>query len=169
MVTEISAAQSYEHTVDQLDIAYLAGVVDAKANFRLHIQPNAQRDTGYSFSPQIRINMEDSELFLNMVDAYCEEVDSSYFLGEQPNVNQIVINGLDAVDNFVGPLAQFFLFKREEIEALAEIIDGMREDKHLSEEGIIELMEPTNVLQESREAGRKSKYTEQFFKEEFNL
>lgn len=169
METDMAEAQTYDYTVDQLDVAYLAGVVDGKGNFRVTIQPNEKRNVGYSFMPQIRLGIGDSEMFINMIDAYCEEIDSEYFIADPSNTTEVVVSGLDAVDRFVGPLAQFFLLQREQVDAMAEVIEGMQEDKHLSEEGIIELMEPVEVLQENRSAGRPSKYTQQYFKDEFNL
>lgn len=155
--------------MDQFDVAYLAGVVDGKGNLRVDIKTHKQRSIGYSFMPQVRIGVGDSEMFVNMVDAYCDEIDSEYFIAEQSNTDEVIVSGLDAVDNFIGPLAQFFLLQREQVQAMAEVIEGMEEDQHLSEKGIVELMEPIEVLQENRSAGRPSKYTQEYFKEEFDL
>jgi hypothetical protein len=154
-----------------VQIAHIAGVVDAIGTITVHVTPRKNYKVGYEFRPLVQIHRHHTEaVLIAKLEEYAEQLDVQPTIKEQDESYEFGIYGPKDIEQFIKPLLPHLINKYEpSVLMLEKIIPAMKENKHLNKDGFCELMGIVDKLRDVSQKGPKVKYTQDYFAEEFGI
>jgi hypothetical protein len=148
---------------------YIAGAFDSIGTLTVSIGKNDEMAIGYQIQPMIMISRpEEKEVIFGMLDEYTTENGVKYHIEEQKSSYQMKIKDTESIKRFLEPIAPGLVQQEKEVEImLEEIIPMIKEEKHHTKKGLVELMESVDELRESLHGRRETKYTSTHFKKKW--
>lgn len=155
--------------MDDHDVAHLAGVLDGAGRISAGISKENGYAVGYRYKPYVRIHRpENDSAMLGKLDAYAEEYGVRYNLIEKTESVMFRISDPDVIERFLEPLLPWLVTTYEPaIIMLEEVLPALREDKHKTKDGLYELAGYADELREVHHRGRKTKYSQEYFADEW--
>jgi len=148
---------------------YIAGAFDSVGTLSAKIQEDDRRSVGHQFQPKLTLSRPKSrEVVFGMLDEYATESGAKYHIEEMENSLRLVINDAQSIERFLTPITPGIVQQEREVEImLEEIIPALKEDKHTTKEGFVEIMESVDELRESVQTKGSPKYTSTHFKKKW--
>lgn len=161
-----------ELTMDETDIAHLAGYVDAQGRITVHVIKNDDYSTGYELRPSVRITIpREDEALVGKFMAYCEANVVQYTWHDESgggaSSGQIDIKTPEAIRRFLRPLAPHLVATFDDASLLVEgVLPGIEEKEHHTPEGLLGILDTARPL---RSGGPDRGHTIDELAEEFGL
>lgn len=151
--------------MDELDVAYVAGVVDSLVLLRVKVKRNDDMELGYSTVPLIRINRAgDDEVALAVIDDYCAGRGIPVTI-QGTTSTTLEISGSEDLRRFFDPLAPHIVQKHERLAIfLNEILPRLEAGVSQSKSDFVEMMEWMDELYEREPKMDNRKYDAGYFK-----
>jgi hypothetical protein len=157
--------------VKESDVIYLAGLVDGLGSFEVNVSSHPDYATGYRFEPKFRMNLRESDAaVLGMLDEYCDEVGVNYSIETRSDsdLQRFIVQDPCDITNFVNPFGDYLIRRYEAaVIMLNDILPEVKDGKHTTKQGLLELMESADKLRESMNRNRETKYTKEWFEKEW--
>ena len=151
-----------KYSVEELVKAYMAGLVDGCGTFGVRIASVDDYDVGYSVSVAFRFR-NTREAVMADFSGWAEDQGLSVKIKKSSTVQ---IAKLDDIETLIDILRPFVRSKQIDMDILSEeIIPRIKNDEHLNEDGLIELMAYVEQLP-SYDVSKRT-YTQDYFIEEF--
>lgn len=148
---------------------YIAGALDWGANFKTRVISENGNAVRYTIIPQIMIESTDSAV-LGFLDEFCLEHGMNPRLREKEHNYRLEINRRDDVETLLRLLEPFVVSRRPEVEiVLEDLIPGLNERKHTTEEGFVKMMGHVDEIRKHTVQRSEPKYTQDYFRQQFNL
>jgi len=167
----LSADQSNRSTVQQDQIAHLAGAFDVGGNVSVKIDQADRYKIGYRMLPLLSFTRPSNEdPILGKLMSYCSEQGVRYRLMETSNDGaKLHITDPNSIEGFLEPLREYLVTKYVKSEVmLQKILPAIRDDQHKTKEGFYELMGAVDELRAGNK-GRDPKYTKTYFAKQWSL
>lgn len=153
---------------------YLAGIWDGDGTIQLKIQRDSRLKNYYQLNPSVSTSLVSGEIemFNSLFDTFCKRNGIRYCLNKVKKENRKVIyrwlvTGINHVEKFLNLLKPYLILKQKECRImLEEIMPRMKEKKHLTEEGILDIMQFADKLAKLHGHQRNGrKYSQKYFQE----
>jgi len=177
MKTEnITASWNEWYRMKENKLAHLAGAFDIAGTVTVRVSKESDYSIGYSYQPIINIYRpkDVQDPIMGKVTEYCDEQVVKYTITEQSQGDGTettsytwVCKDRDSIEAFLEPLLPHLVTNyRPAMIMLETILPKVREGQHTSKEGFYELM---GILDRLRPEHHGSKYTQEYFAEEWSL
>jgi hypothetical protein len=170
--TSIQTDSEQTNSVDNQNVAHLAGVFDSAGSIKVQISKNDKYAIGYSIQPLVTVSVPvRDEAVIGKFMAYCEDEGVRYGVTEKDSAGSMIlrVKRLDSIKRFLDPLMPNLVAKYEQsLLMLSEIIPRLEDDAHLDESGFYELMGVVDELN-SLGADRNRKYDQEFFGDQWSV
>jgi len=160
------------YSMEEQWLWYLVGVYDTAGASRVKIRKDETFVTNYEFRPIISLSRpENKQVVFGMIDEYAEEYGVSYRIDENKGTTEVlVIDKPLSINNFLKPLMGGFVQQQNQSQIMFnKIIPAVLDDEHLTKPGFYELMGFVDELQETLATRKDPKYTQEYFKSEWNM
>ncbi len=152
---------------------YLSGAVDCIGNFQVNIKKDDRVNLGYTINPRLRMSRpNEGELFYEVVDDYCEQLDITprYFENSTGSSIQMEIGNSDEIARFLDPIIPGFVQQHDRADFfLNEILPKFEEEPPQNKEEFIEVVELKSELEGYPIERGSTKYTPEYFRDEWGL
>jgi hypothetical protein len=165
-------------SMEEKNIAHLAGVFDAVGNINLIISKDSSYRLGYNLRPTLKLyRPNEDDPVLGELVGYCEDNGVRYTIterthGEEQDTVSIkwVVKHPDSIQRFLEPMMDYLLSHLIEAELmLTQILPAIEADKHRDREGFYELVGLADELRSRSQKGGNVKYTQEYFAEEWSI
>lgn len=154
-----------------------AGLVDGDGSIKLNIGIKPKMKHDYLLNPSVSLEAEVRSFneFNEFMDQLCSTLNITYTTQHtkrhgNPYLFRWSITGINNVEKILEFIRPCLIWKREQCDVmLNEILPRMKEGKHLTKEGIIEIMYHADVLANLHGKGSRRKYSENYFRELWNI
>jgi hypothetical protein len=173
-VTDVDAESN---SVEQDQIAHLAGYFDATGNIRIMIEKSDSYRLGYSIRPQLRLQRpgKDDPVFGKTI-AFSEDVGAKFSISEisserrEQDSVRWTVEDVDSIERVLKEMMPYLVTKhRKAVLMLEYVIPAIRNDEHLTKEGFYELVKIAEQLRERSVGHGNVKYTPEFFADKWSL
>lgn len=152
---------------------YVAAVLDFGSNIRIMIRKDDSYAVGYQIAPTIGISSSDPTA-MGFLDDFCRTNGVQFSIHdrerERGTTYRLDINRRESIDRFLR-LVYPYLVVRYEVATimLEDLLPGLEENLHGSEEGFIELMEHVDTIRDDTRSRSDAKYSADWFREEWGV
>lgn len=152
----------------ELMSAYVAGVIDATSTVTVVVGKQHNSRLGYSISPRIALQRHQGEI-IHVIDNWALEHGIRGKLNQQETEKGVKsiykIESRDDVEKFLELIEPYLIVRHNEVDImLHEIIPRLRDGRHTSKDGFVEVMEYADMVRDST-GTRGSKYDKSYFEE----
>lgn len=148
---------------------YVAGVLDFGSNFRVRVT----KDDGARFGHVIhlQIHIENTQpVVMGFLDEFCMNHGIEPRVREREENFRLELSKRDDVRDFLRLIRPYILVRAEAVEvALEDLIPGLENRLGSTEEGFLELMGYVDEIRSHTTQRSEPKYTQDYFRNEFNL
>lgn len=165
--------------MEETQIAHLAGAFDVTGVLNVYINKEEGYKVGYRMTPLCRMTfpVEREDPLLGKMISYCEEQNVQYHLNETFNDQEekstsqrIEIKKPHSIEAFLLPLLDHLVTHYEAaIIMLEQIVPRIKDDLHKEKDGFYEIMQFADVLREKSNHTSRTKYTAEYFSEEWSI
>lgn len=153
---------------DDLMAAYVAGVIDGGSSIGVQVKKASNRHVGYEITPRIRLKRDDTRV-LEVIGAWAIEHDIEPGLTHNSNGAELTITAREDLETFLRELQPYLLVQDEVATILLdEILPALREGKHNTQAGFMEVMESVERVREYSEKS-DHKYDIAYFEDLWEL
>lgn len=155
--------------MEDAQIAHLAGVMDAVGSITVHIQQREQYSTGHEFRPVVRIiRGERHAILIGKLDEYASQQGVHATITEKEKGYEFVIYDAEQIERFLRPMMPYLVSAHEPATVmLEEVVPAVKDDKHLTKQGLYDLVGHVETLRATTARGDDAKYTQEYFEKEF--
>lgn len=157
--------------MNETRVAYLAGVIDTGATFKLKIKPDERYAIGYHAYPLVMLTRFDVEdAVLDRLEAYCEAQGVTYRRIERSDRDsqRFTVTGVENMKSFLGPLLEYLDQQHRQVETmLDDIVPLLESNDGLTRADLYALAGYAETLRETNRGRTPAKYTQEFFAEEW--
>lgn len=162
-------------SVEDIQIAHLAGVFDAIGSIRLSVIKDSDYRIDYNLRPSLILLRPDrDDPVLGKLMQYSEECGIKYSIIEQSHGKdgsvslQWTVQDIENVRLALEPMMKYLVTKFFPAELmLTEILPALENEKHRSKDGFYEIMGLSDKLREYKSDYGNVKYTQKYFAEEW--
>lgn len=148
---------------------YVAGAFDFGSNFTVRTKHREDSRFGIIISPQILFDSTDAAV-LGFIDEFCMNHGIEPRLREQEANYRLSITARDYVRDFLQLIRPYVLSRSPEVEILLDdLIPALENRAQSTEEGMLEVMGYVDEIRKHTVQRREPKYTQDYFREQFNL
>lgn len=154
-----------------------AGLIDGDGSIKLNIGSKPKMKYDYLLNPSISLEAEVRSFneFNNFMDQLCSKLNITYTKQHtkrhgNPYIFRWSITGIKNVERLLKSIQPYLIWKRDQCDImLNEILPRMKEGKHLTKEGIIEIMYYADILASLHGKNSRRKYSENYFRGLWNI
>lgn len=169
-------SDNLESLNEQIQKAYISGVVDGNSTIGANISKDSDYKIGYSIDVRVRITRQ-LPFALQVIDDFCFEKGIRSRISEKNHSNREDVKGTrysfeiqseHDIQLFLEQIYPFLRDRREEAEILSQnIIPSIQRGEHLEKESFLQIVEDIDTLREMNPHVTHSKYDTEYFKEEW--
>jgi hypothetical protein len=173
---EITQSTTEQDSVNDEQIAHLAGFFDAAGNISLRVTKDEDYRLGFTLRPIVRVlrpNEEDP--ILGKLMEYADDEAVKYSLteishGGGGSSTGFVITDTDSIERFLEPMFEYMVtqYIRANI-MLNEILPELEDGQHREKEGFVRLVSIADDIRRESASSKKVKYTEEYFREMWSI
>ena len=148
---------------------YFAGVIDGDGSIKVCIKDRRRRrrktKIGFEFQPMVTIKTDSSVLeIVNAFKRFCSCLGVKPFVSWHKTYVTFGVSGRESVKRLLKAVEPYLIIKKREADImLKKIIPMMEQGKHLTKEGILEIM-PYIDQMNKRGGNKRKKYTTNYFR-----
>lgn len=167
------------NSMENDQIAHLAGFFDAVGNITIRVVKNSNYSLNYTLHSMLEVyRPSDDDPILGKLLAYCDENEVRYGISEQSHGAERdstsvkwTVKEPDSVEQFLQPMMDYLVSKFFEAELmLTQILPAIRNGDHRERQGFYELMGLSDeLIRRSTSNKKESKYTQEYFKDEWSI
>lgn len=145
---------------------YIAGFLDAEGCIHPGIYQSRRMAIGYGVHPETRIEIRKGKPVLNEIQDYLADHGITATVWEEKEARILSANGAKDVERLLVLVLPHLCVKyNQAIIMLDKILPLMKQGKHLTREGFVEIMRYVDILSvEKGPNGPRRKYTETYFR-----
>jgi 5-methylcytosine-specific restriction protein A len=154
---------------DDYPVEYVAGIIDALANFRPGIHRSSY-GIGYGMTPRIQVHRGGVHpAFALSVEQFCDKAGLKYNSAGGINTLNTIVNGASAIDAFAPEVGPYMIAKKEELAYLhEELVPRFLNGEHHSKQGFYDMLVDFQPIDDSgMKRNRSRQYTPEYFEEEW--
>lgn len=150
--------------------AYIAGMIDSKSSILVRIYESEGSQYGYRVDPSMTI-MRNVPFSLQVIDNYCMENGIYSQIQERNGNYELVLRRTVDMEKFLQEIQPYIQDRQEEVSVLLEeILPVIMSDQYKkSKEDFVALVEMVDDLRSLNPQIRGTKYTAEYFRDEWNL
>jgi hypothetical protein len=149
--------------------AYVAAAIDFGGNFAMMITTSEGSAVGYFIQPQLRIT-NTSQTALGFIAEFCDQHEIDTQLSENRGSYRVAIGKRDDLTKMLKLVRPYVVAKHNAVEImLKNLLPGLELGKASSKEGFVQLMQYVDQIREDTPTRSEPKYTEDYFREEWDL
>lgn len=161
-----------DSTVEETDIAHLAGVIDAIGRITVHISKDNEYKVGYHLHPVVQIHqpISENDPLIGKLMSYSDEYGVRFSLsektrGEDESGSYVwLCKDPESIERFLEPMVPYLVSNYDRARLmLEEITPRVEAGDHTDKQGFYELMEYADLLR------GEEKYNQDYFREEWSL
>lgn len=158
-----------ERTDEPWKYPYVAGVLDFGSNFQVRVKGESGARFGYLIHIQIFIEST-QPVVMGFLDEFCMNHGIEPRVREREHNFRMEIAKRDDVRDFLRLIQPYLIARVEPVQiVLEDLIPGLEDRLGSTEEGFLELMSYVDEIRSHTASRRDPKYTEDYFRNEFNL
>ena len=160
-----------DRPAEQWKYPYVAAVIDFGSNFRANIIKRSDAKIGYNIAVEIHVN-SNSEIGLGFLDEFLmdHQINPNIREDSKSDSYRLEINRRDDVEKLLLLVHPFILVRAEVVNiTLEKLIPKLNEGVQKTEEGFYELVGHVDEIRSQTITRREPKYTQEYFKDEFDL
>lgn len=174
----VTEAETQMNSVEDEQIAHLAGVFDAIGGVTLRVIKDSDYRLNYTLEPMLRLQRpNEDDPVLGKLMAYCDEegvrytiTDKSHGADRESNSVEWIVKDPDSVERFLEPMMDYLVTNYFRAELMLEVVlPAIRSGKHREKQGFYELMEVVEKLREGKTLRKEPKYTQEYFADEWSI
>ncbi|WP_330630693.1 hypothetical protein [Halocatena halophila] len=149
---------------------YLGGALDFTTGLRTKVRKSKSHKIGYTITPVVRFTNV-SRTPLGMIDAFCDEYNINTVMHHRDSGSYFLeISGTTNVKELLESFRPYILGLTEQVDILLNrIIPALERGDHREKEGFLSVMKNVEEFREHNNRGKSSKYTKEFFEDEWDL
>jgi hypothetical protein len=155
-----------ERPLEPWKYVYVASALDFGASVTANIKKDESRLLGYTIIPKIRVANQHKNAIVFLID-FCEE--HNIVVNESKRKGNIQITNTDSIVHLLKLVQPYLLAKREISEILIDDLIPQIKGGMDTKGDFIETVKLVDKIREGTNDRGKTKYDEQFFREEWNL
>ena len=149
---------------------YLAGMIDGDGSISVSIHRARDMKTRFWLEPKVQVSVEAIERFEHILEELCSRlgvaVNFNYYKTSSGGIAFVAtFYGMKNVKNLLNLIHPFLIFKKKQASImLREILPRFDEGKHLTKEGILEIMLFVDQLRSFHGKNNRLKYDTKYFR-----
>lgn len=164
----VMSNEQAESEVEGWMYPYIAGALDFRSGVNVNIIKAPSYKLGYTVNVTIEFTHR-AQTPLGMIDMFCEQYDIKTVMNEHESGRyRLQITGRENVKQLLEELGPFIVGSVEQFELIMDhILPALERGEHRDRQKFVNLMHYIDKFSETT-AGRSSKYTKEFFEEEWS-
>lgn len=148
---------------------YLAGALDFTTGLHARVQKSKSHSLGYTIVPTVTF-VHQNKTPLGMVDMICEQHGISTSMNQRDSgTYRLQVTGSDNIKTLLENIEPFIIGSAEQVNIMVNnIIPALELGEHHDKDGFIDVMDSIDNLRQYSSTRGTSKYTKEFFEDEWN-
>lgn len=164
------ATEHSESEIEDWMYPYLAGALDFTSGLQVKIKKSSDYKLGYTIFPVVRF-ANTTQTPLGMIDMVCEEYDINTTMSQRKSgTYSLQISGAENIKILFNEIDPYLIGTTQQVGILLHsVIPALERGDHRDKHSFIRMMDDVEELRSYNNRGRDSKYTKEFFKDEWNM
>jgi len=178
MSETVTEAEPESYSVEEEQIAHLAGVFDAVGGITVNVIHDTDYRLDYTIQPMLRLlRPDENDPLLGKLMAYCDENAIKYSISEKSHGEERestsvewLVKNPESIRQFLEPMLPYLVTQYEKaVVMLEQIVPRIEDGLHREKSGFLEIMEFADMIRQSNRRGTELKYTREYFEDEWSI